>query len=287
LVLLLGALALAFMAVAGLSPHPAGGELAQAGEAVIGVSGETVPGKLPRSRMVPVMLRLGFTSEAPSTPTTPELTAIEFAISRNLAFQTAGLPSCPISELYSESSDARQICARSLVGSGIVISEVTLPGQAPVTIEGRLLAFYDFGDGRPRILAQVTSTGALPLTYVIPFTIHRSHGVFETILSVEHMQFIKGKCARGYSNCFSQTYTYEGIYGHISKFELTLDRQFVHAGKRISVVSADCPASNRSSSAIFPLVKVNLTYPGASSRSQVATRRCEVSASRHRRRKGL
>ena len=287
MVLLLGALALALMAVAGLSPHPAGGELAQAGEAVIGVSGETVPGKLPRSRMVPATLRLGFTSKAPSTPTTPELTAIRLEISRNLAFQTADLPSCPIAELYSESSDARQICARSLVGYGTVISEVTLPGQAPVTIEGHLSAFYDFGEGQPRILAQVTSTGALPLTYVIPFTISKAHGVFGTILSVEQMRFIKGICAPRHQNCFSQTYTYKGIYGHISKFELTLDRQVVHAGKRTSVVSVDCPASGSSSSAVFPLVKVNLAYAyPARPLSQVATRRCEVSASRHHRRKG-
>ncbi len=286
LVLLLGAFALALMAVAGLSPRGAGGAVVQAGEAVIGVSGETVPGKLPRSRMVPATLRLGFTSEAPSISTTPELTAIRLEVSRNLAFQTAGLPSCPIAELYSESSNAGQICARSRVGYGIVISEVTLPGQAPVTIEGRLSAFYDFGEGQPRILAQVTSTGALPLTYVIPFTIEKPHGVFGTVLWVQHMQFIAGICARGYSNCFSQTYTYKGIYGHISKFELTLDRQFVHAGKRTSVVSADCPASGSSSSAVFPLVEVNLTYSEARSLSQVATRRCEVSASRHRRRKG-
>jgi hypothetical protein len=289
LVLLLGACALAFTVVVGLLPRPAGGELAQAGEAVIGVSGETVPGKLPRSHMVPATLRLGFTSKAPSAPTTPELTTIRLEVSRHLAFHTADLPSCPISELYSESSDVRQICAGSLVGSGIVISEVALPGQAPVTIEGHLLAFYDFGEGQARILAQVTSTGVLPLTYVIPFTIHRSHGVFGTSLSVEQMRFIAGICARGHPHCFSQTYTYKGIYGHISKFELTVDRQVVHAGKRTSVVSADCPASGSSSSAVFPLVKVNLTYPAypAKPLSQVATRRCEVfKAPRHRRRKG-
>ncbi len=286
LVLLLGALAFALMAAAGASPPSAGGDLAQTGEVVIGVSGETVPDKLPRSRMAPATLRLGFTSETPSTPTTPELTAITLELSRSLAFQTAGLPSCPIAELY-ESSDAGQVCAGSLVGHGTVTSEVTLPGQAPATIEGRLSAFYDLGEGQPRILAQVTSTGVLPLTYVVPFTIDKTQGVYGTILSVEHMQFIDGKCARGHPNCFSQTYTYKGIYGHISKFELTLDRQFVHAGKRTSVVSADCPARNGSSSASFPLVKVDLAYPypDAISRSQVATGRCEVSASRRRRRK--
>ncbi len=283
---LLGAFALASMAVAGLWPHPAGGAIAQTGGAVIGVSGETVPSKLPRSHLAAATLRLGFTSKALSAPTTPELTAIRFEISRNLSFQTAGLPSCSIAELYSEPSDTGQICARSLVGHGIVTSEVTLPGQAPVTVEGHLSAFYDLGEGQPRILAQVTSTGALPLTYVIPFTIHKARGFFGTVLSVEQMRFIAGICTRGHPNCFSQTYTYKGIYGHISKFELTLHHRLVHAGKRISFVSADCPASGSSSSAVFPLVKVNLAYPGAISMSQVATRRCEVSAPRHRRREG-
>ncbi len=287
LILLLGALALASMAAADASPPSAGGDSAQTGEVVIGVSGETVPGKLPRSRMAPVTLRLGFTSETPNMPATPELTAIRLEVSRNIAFQTAGLPSCPIAELYSESSYAGQVCAGSLVGHGIVISEVTLPGQAPVTIEGRLSAFYDFGEGQPRILAQVTSAGALPLTYVIPFTIYKTHGVYGTILSVEQMRFIAGICRRGHPNCFSQTYTYKGIYGHISKFELTLNRRFVHAGKRTGVTSADCPARNGSSSTSFPLVKVDLAYPypDAISRSQIANRRCEVSAPRRLRQK--
>jgi hypothetical protein len=71
--------------------------VAQTVEAVIGVSGETTPSKLPRSRMVPATLRLAFTSETPSTPTTPELTAIQFEVSRNLALSDsrfAELPHC-------------------------------------------------------------------------------------------------------------------------------------------------------------------------------------------------
>jgi hypothetical protein len=283
----MSALALPVLAVDGICAPPATGDLAQAGEVVVGASGETIPSKLPRLRTAPVTLRLGFTSEAPGTPATPELTAIRLEVSRNIAFQTAGLPSCPIADLYAESSDAGPICAGSLIGYGTVISEVTLPGQAPTTIEGHLSAFYDLGEGQPRILAQVTSAGALPLTYVIPFTIEKTHGVYGTALYVDQMRFIAGICRRGHTNCFSQAYTYKGIYGHISKFELTLDRQFAHAGKRTSLVSADCPARNGSSSTSIPLVKVDLAYPypGATSRSQIATRRCEVSAPRQVRQK--
>jgi hypothetical protein len=294
LTLLTSALALPVLAVAGICASPATGDLAQAGEVVVGASGETIPSKLPRLRMAPATLRLGFTSEAQGTPTTPELTAIRLEVSRNIAFQTAGLPSCPIADLYTESSDAGRICAGSLIGHGTVISEVTLPGKAPMTIEGHLSAFYDLGEGQPRILARVTSAGALPLTYVIPFTIEKTRGAYGTALYADQMRRIQGICRRGHPNCFSQTYTYTGIYGHISTFELTLGHQFAHAGKRTSVVSADCPARNGSSSTSFPLVKVNLAYPldfappypDAVVRSQVATRRCEVSAPRrvHRKR---
>jgi len=291
----MSALALLVLTVAGICVPLATGDLTQAGEAVVvGASGETVPSKLPRLRMALATLRLGFTSEVPGTPTTPELAAIRLEVSRNVAFQTAGLPSCPIADLYAKSSDARRRCAGSLIGHGTVISEVTLPGQAPMTIEGHLLAFYDLGEGQPRILAQVTSAGALPLTYVIPFTIEKTRGAYGTALYADQMRRIAGICLRGHPNCFSQPYTYKGIYGHISKFELTLGHQFAHARKKTSVVSADCPARNGTSSTSFPLVKVNLTYPvdfsppypDAVVRSEVATRRCEVSAPRrvHRKR---
>ena len=280
----MGVAAVASMVAAGLSPRPAVAGPALAGEPVIGVSAETTPEKLPRSHMSPASLRVGFTSQATTTSATPELTSIGIEVSRNLAFQTEGLPSCPISELYS--SSASQVCAGSLVGSGVVVSEVAIGEQAPVTIEGHLLAFYDLGEGEPRILAQVTSEGTLPLTYVIPFTINRPPGGFGTTLSVAQMRFIAGICARGHSNCFSQTYTYKGIYGHISKFELTLHRQFVYRGERVSFVNAECPAPGRATSATFPLVKVNLAYSEAVTRSGVASRRCEVSAPPRRRRRG-
>jgi hypothetical protein len=228
-------------------------------------------------------LRLGFTSEVPGAPNTPELSGIRFEISRDVVLQTSGLPSCPITALYSESYEANGTCAGSLVGRGTVISEFTLPGQAPATIEGHLSAFYDLAGGQPRILAQVTSTGALPLTYVLPFAIEKTRGGFATALWVRHMEFIAGVCAIGHPECFSQTYTYKGVYGHISRFELTLDRRFVHAGKPTSLVSADCPAPRGTASATLPLAEVNLDYAEGGGVSREASRRCAVLAPRRRR----
>ncbi len=275
---LVSILALALIAVAGFWATTTIGDVTPTpSQPMMGIWGGISPAQLPRSQPVPVTLRLGFTSKAFASPATPELTRISLEISRNVRFQTAGLPSCPLARLYSSTASARQSCARSLVGHGSVISEVTLPGQAPATIDGHLLAFYAFAKGQPRILAQVTSGKPLPLTYVIPFQIENAHGAFGTSLVVSKMRNIRGKCARGHPNCFSNPYTLKGIYGQISNFKLSLHRLFAHAGKQESFVSADCPAPGPLRNASLPLVKVDLNYAGGATLSSQLVWRCRVS----------
>ena len=127
-----------------------------------------------------------------------------------------------------------------------------LPGQAVATIKGHLLAFYDLRSGTPRILAQVTSESALPLTYVIPFKISKTRGVFGTDLVAPKMREIEGICRRSkYYSCFEQPYAFKGIYGRISKFEMSLFRKFINAGKTESFVSdPECAAHGHR---VFPL----------------------------------
>jgi hypothetical protein len=91
------------------------------------------------------------------------------------------------------------------------------------------------------------------------------------------MRFIAGECTIGYPNCFSQTYTYEGIYGHISRFEMTLGRRFLDARRTVSFVNADCPAPAGASIAHRLLAVLSVSYPGQLLPEQIATRRCEVS----------
>jgi hypothetical protein len=188
-----------------------------------------------------------------------------------------GLPSCPLSRLYSSAASARQICAASLIGQGSAVSEVALPGQAAVPINGRLLAFYSHDADTPRILAQVTSEAPLALTYVIPFEIAKSYGTFATSLVVRKMRNIRGKCRRGHHNCFAQPYTFKGVYGHISKLELSLNRPFTHAGKKENFASAYCPARSNLPGARFPLEKVTLGYSEGPALSRVARQACEIS----------
>jgi hypothetical protein len=269
---------LALFVVAAILPDVATGETGLVGEPALSASGLVIPSRLPNFHRIPVTLQLRFRFEGSDHGTTPELTSIALDVSRNVALQTEGLPSCPLARLYSSYASPRQTCAGSLIGHGGVISEVTLPGQAPTMVDGRLLAFYNFAEGQPHILAQVTSTGALPLTYVIPFQIERTRGAFGTRLQVRKMSNIQGKCTRNHPNCFAQPYRLKGIYGHISNFELSLHRLFVHGGKRESFVSADCPARGHQAIAGSQF-EVSVSYEqGAALGGESATtlRRCRA-----------
>ena len=233
--LTLGALALAlFVGVLLMTDAAVGAEIGL--PTMVGFSGEVSPATPPVSKPAPVTLRMGFTSGQEKNPV-PELSQIAFEITWRVSFQTAGLPRCPISKLLSSYGNSRQTCAGSLVGHGSVVSEITLPGKAPTTSYGRLLAFYDEKGSIPYVLAQVTTGGEEPLTYVVPFQIERTAGIFGTRLIVEHMhRFVLGRGLSG------GAYTFKGVYGHISKFELSLHRRFRHEGKSESFVRAECPA---------------------------------------------
>lgn len=240
----------------------------------LSMSGELVPATLPRSQLAPITLRIGFEFPPAGNSRVPELNSIALDFARNIRLQTTGLPSCSLGGLLSSYGNPVKTCKGSLVGHGSVTSEIALPGQAPATVQGALLAFYDFAEGQPRILAEVTTSGAVALTYVIPFTIERGH--FGTHLVVQKMSRIQGICARGYPNCFAQPYRLEGIYSRISNFELSLHRVFTtHRGPRESLVSADCPAPGHRSFEDSTFEGVSVT---SSSGGQSATLlgRCKV-----------
>jgi hypothetical protein len=269
---------LAFFASAGYCAEPIVADVVYVSEPVMSASAEATPSKLPRSRAVPATLKLGFSSEGTSGPETPGLTRIEIDISRNVSLQTRGLPSCTEARLFSHYPRYGESCLGSLVGIGTVTSEVSLRrGEAAVTASGRLRAFYAEEAGRRLILAQVTSAHP-PLTYVIPFTLRSAKGPFRTSLLIpkRRMGHLQGICQQGHPECFGTPYTLEGVYSHISSFEMSLHRLFTTHGERGSFVRARCPAPGRRQADRFPLAKVSLDYAGGAALSDVSPRKCRV-----------
>jgi hypothetical protein len=263
--------ALALLACALLEPATASSVAVPIGNIEATVSASIAPDKFPRSTEAPVALHLGFTSGLVVGTETPELSQIALEISRNVIFQTAGLPSCPIGRLTSY-GNARQTCARSLVGQGSLVTEFTLPGKTPAIVHGHILAFYNEEElgtkSVPHILAQVRTGGEEPLTYVLPFKIQKAGRPFGARLVIPRMRRIRGRLIYG------GAYNFKGIYGRISSFELSLHRRFVYNGKKQSFVSAECLSGVNGSQ--FPLMGLGLRYANGSVVSGVAIRNCKV-----------
>ena len=247
----------------------------------IAISGEIVPARLPRSRPTPISLHIGFTSEFPSTHAAPNLTRIELEFRRNLVFNAKGLPSCTLHQLLSTYGSPVQSCRRSLVGHGMVVSEVPLPRTTGLTrVEGELRAYYDLYKGQPWVLAQVTSQAA-GLAYVIPFELKAKGRNHETTLEVPPpvMRRLPGIyiCDRNSPGCYGAD-KFRGIYGRISNFELSLHRSFPYRGEQHSFVSADCPARGNQLAAGFEVVSLRYSMGGPlEGESATLPGKCEVS----------
>jgi hypothetical protein len=269
---LLPALAVTIVACA-IAAGPAAGEDPQP-PTIMTASGETLPILLPRGKPVPVGLGIGFTSEDVTTHTAPEISRIAFDVSRNVLFDFEGLPRCTLPELF-KSYGGEEPCPRSLVGTGTVISEITVPGQPTArAAEGALYAYYGSVRGRPYILARVAVEKPLPLIYVIPFAIKPEEGDFGTSLVANKMHLLHGICARGRPDCFSHPYDFKGIYGHISKFRLFLSGRVRTGGTRRSLVSASCPLHGRAPA--YPLEQVTLRYAFGGELSVPTMGRCKA-----------
>jgi hypothetical protein len=241
-------------------------------QVIMTAAGETLPALLPRSRPVPASIGMGFTSEDPLTHTAPELSRFEFEISRNVVFQTAGLPSCPLRALYYE---AGRPCRRSLVGEGLVKSEIPVPGQAPVAVEGNLEAFYASTAGFPRIFARIVTGEPMPLLYVIPLAMKPAVGSVGTRLVATKMQEVKGKrisCVPAGATCTGGSYAYEGIYGRISYFRLFLHRRYRLRRSHRSFVRAGCRAQSPDP---FNLELVTLSYSSGAEPRALVRGRCK------------
>lgn len=239
-------------------------------------TGAIVPRKLSRSQAMPAALALGFHSNSTDGTGTPAIAEIRIDLSRHVSFETRGLPSCTEARLLG--SYSRYGCLGGLIGTGTVASEVSLrPDEAPVPVDGKLRAYYAEQGGRRLILAQVTSVHP-PITYVIPLTIQRRSGSYRTALVVpkRRMTGMQGICARGHPECFGTPYTLEGVYSHISDFEMTLKRRFSTEGSRGSFVRANCPTAKPRRETVFPLLVVRLNYPAGEWFSSAVNQKCEA-----------
>lgn len=237
--------------------------------------GDVDPMTLPREEPAPASLTLGFDSHAPAGKPTPALKRIEFAIADRVRLDGRGLRSCPLGDLY---TDAPEPCPRSMIGFGLVSSEIAPPGEQAVAAQGRVTAFYNRSHRQQRVLARVTTGAPLDLVYVIPFSVEpvaRGHGT-RLVVHARRMRNIVGKCVADHPDCLSDPYGLHGGYEHIAHLEMTLGRQFRAGGELRGFVESRCPARRPGGRATVPLLRATLTYADGSTASDTVESECRV-----------
>jgi hypothetical protein len=237
---------------------PASAEIAQVGNLQVSFNGGIAPVRLPRKEPVPVTVQTDGKVKTTDRSAPPKLERIVLAINGNGKIQTKGLATCSLGKLESISAaGAKKACGEAQIGHGNVTSRVSLPGQGAFASNGGLLAFNAVVKGRPAILAQVTTTGTLPLTYVIVFEVKKKSGTFGTEL-VGVLPEIASE------------------YGYISAFDLSLGRTYTYKGEKLSYASASCPAPSGFPGATFPFAKASYEFAGGVTVSSTLVRECKV-----------
>lgn len=250
------AASLALLAIFAL---PAIAELVQKGPLRVSVSGKIAPQSLPRNGAAPVAVSFGgdIGSTQPGGP--PQLRKITISINRHGHLSGSGLPLCRMGQIQPSTNEgSREACGPSLVGEGHFAADVKLPAQSPFPSDGKILAFNGRLGGKPAILAHIYGKKPVPISYVLPFQIHRSKGTFGTVLEAFLPQAT-------------------GDWGFVTGVEMTLQRQFRVNGTRHSYLTAGCPAAAGFRSAFFPLARTSFAFAGGVTLTSLLTRRCTVS----------
>jgi hypothetical protein len=233
-------------------------ELVERGNLFVKFEGGISPTALPRHVNGPISVRVAGTVRTLSGERPPALRFIAIAINRGGRIDTRGLPTCRRSQI--EPATARQAlaaCRPALVGEGRYLGALSLPEQNAFPLQGRILAFNAVVDGQRAILAHVYGSDPVPNSRIIVFHIHETQGTFGTVLSAA----LPAELNR---------------HGYLKKISLDLNRKFVYRGRTHSYLSAACAAPAGFSSAIFPFVRVAMTFSDGRKLASTLIRTCRV-----------
>jgi hypothetical protein len=231
----------------------------QEGDLIASFTGALNPTRLPRSRTVPIAVRVaGGVKNATPGHELAQLQRISVAINSAGVLYDRGLPTCQVKTIQpATEAAAKSICGSAIVGDGHVSVQVHLPTQTPFEVTGKLLAFNGpRKHGHKRILAQVYSA-APPGAFILPFVVKKAGGVYGTTMTT-----VLPKGARDWA--------------YLTHFDMTLHRTYTYRGKRRSYISAACAAPDGFPGAVFPFAKASYGFDNGSTLVTTVQRRCRV-----------
>lgn len=194
------------------------------GDIIIVANGGFSPTTLPKNENAPIKLfgSATFKTIDGSRPSPLRTLVLEF--DKHGAVETRGLQKCTMANLVATTTkQARKTCANAIVGTGFGTALVQLPEQRPIEASSPLTLFNGpIKHGNPTVLGHAHLDYPAPTTYVILIEIQKVHHGrygFKTVAEFPRI-------ANDYGSPIS---------GH-----LTIGREWMYKGKRLSYANAHC-----------------------------------------------
>ena len=221
------------------------------GNLVLTFGGTVSPKKMPRRDYVPVTTNI-FGKIKTSDGTHPSaLREAVVDIDKDVKINAKGFPVCKAGQLEARNTKAaKQVCGRTVLGSGNAHVQIAFPEQKPILITSPLTVFNGGeSGGKVKLLIHVFITVPVPAAIVTQVTIQRrGSGVH----SVARVPVIAGGS------------------GSTLDFKFKLGKKFTNKGKRVGYFEAKCPDGKFSTSAKKVLFKNEAKVPGVKSLTKLA-----------------
>jgi hypothetical protein len=219
------AAALSLIVVAGAPAKP---EIVRVGNLFFRDNGAISPTKLPRHAQAPISAKLNGLIGTSDGSHPPAIKGVIADFDKTIRIDAVGLPVCELGALQARSSvDAKRACPDAIVGSGEAEVEVAFPEQAPFAATGPITVFNGGVHGGTTELfihtyVDVPAPTAVVATVALTH-IHRGHFGIHAVAKIPSIA---------------------GGAGSITKFKITLGRDFTYQGKKESYLTASCPTGH-------------------------------------------
>lgn len=141
LLLTMALVGLIAVSVAGIASAAGGGPItAEAGNLKFTFDGQFTPSKLPKKKMVPIVLSTSGKISTKDGSHPPALKEVEVETDKNGSINVKGVPKCTSGKLQSrDTKSAEKVCGSAIIGTGTTNVEIQFPEQNPIPVSSKLL----------------------------------------------------------------------------------------------------------------------------------------------------
>jgi hypothetical protein len=192
------------------------------GNLILTFGGTVSPSKMPKSQYVPVTTNI-FGKIKTSDGTHPSAMRESVVdIDKDAKVDSTGLPVCKAGQLEAQNTaNARKVCGKTTVGSGLAHAEIEFAEQAPIIVTSPITVFNGgTSGGKTKLLIHTFITVPVPAAIVTEVTISKKGSGTHAVAKIPRIA---------------------GGAGSVLDFKFKLGKKYTFKGQKRSLLMARCP----------------------------------------------